>query len=62
MSYKFRKHLQKLYIRNENNIHVNLFANVEAATLMMELELHGPNLKMLHNMQRYKTIRIRQKF
>jgi hypothetical protein len=45
---------------NGNNIHVNLFANAEAATYMMESEPRDVNLKMLHNnMQRYKIRIIR---
>jgi hypothetical protein len=53
---KTRRHK---YIRNGNNIHINLFANAEAAIYTMESELHCTNLKMLHNnMQRYQTIRI----
>jgi hypothetical protein len=43
----------------ERNIHVNLFAIAKGIMYMMESELHGVNLKMLHNnMQRYKTFRM----
>jgi hypothetical protein len=53
------KNIKYVYIRNDGNIHVKLLANDEAAICMIESELHGMNLKMLHNnMQRYRIIRI----
>lgn len=46
-SYTFWSHIQQLgariYIRNGNNIHENLFAKAEAVTYMKELELHDVN-------------------
>jgi hypothetical protein len=66
--YKFRSFLQKLETRKKNIflsemeitlMYIYLFINTEAATYMMESELHGADLKILHNnMQRYKIIRI----
>jgi hypothetical protein len=45
-------------ISNGNNIDVH-FANAEAATFTVELELHGMNLRMFYNdMERYKIMRI----
>jgi hypothetical protein len=62
ISCKYGSHFQKLepeYIIHsvyENNIHVNIFANAEAATNAVEPELRGANLGTLrHNMQRYKS-------
>jgi hypothetical protein len=43
--YKCRSYRQNLGTRNENNTHINLFANAEAVTYTMESELHGSNLK-----------------
>jgi hypothetical protein len=51
ISCKFSSHLQKprsqkiyIYIRNGNNVHVNLYSNAEAATYMMDSEVHGMNI------------------
>jgi hypothetical protein len=35
-----------IYIRNGKNTDIHLFTNAEAATYMVESELHGMNLKM----------------
>jgi hypothetical protein len=51
----FTLYIMCVYIRIGNNVHVNLFDIVDAATYTIESELHGVNLKMLHNNMQKKT-------